>query len=236
MKTVAGAWRFFPVYRTFKANGLFTLPRTGNDGFLYYAMYCTHYTWTGTGNGTSDWWVPNPFYHRVWYHSLYCNVYSTLHSRSRPGQCPVPGLGNEPKRLNALKQHSLSPMAIMFLACTCLLVAWTKKRNIKHNKRCGERWSLTFTCWNVNDITDKPRKHSSGMRTNRAVTWMSSDWVAMMPIVHSFAVGKNPFDTFFRKILPHNTNTSEFHSTKTSWIHPWKVLWITLELSDEECE
>ena len=22
----------------------------GNDGFLYYAMYCTHYTGTGTGN------------------------------------------------------------------------------------------------------------------------------------------------------------------------------------------
>ena len=31
------------------------------------------------------------------------------------------------------------------------------------------------------------------MRTDRALTWMSSDWLAMMPIVHSFVVGKNQF-------------------------------------------
>ena len=36
--------------------------RTGNDGFLYYAMYCTYYTETGngTGNGIGDQWVPYP--------------------------------------------------------------------------------------------------------------------------------------------------------------------------------
>ena len=50
-------------------NGSFTLHGTGNgngagnNGFLYYAMYCIHYTKTGngTGNGNGDQWVPYPF-------------------------------------------------------------------------------------------------------------------------------------------------------------------------------
>ena len=39
-------------------NGSFTLHGIGNgrgttnDGFIYYAMYCSHYTGTGTGKGT----------------------------------------------------------------------------------------------------------------------------------------------------------------------------------------
>ena len=49
--------------------GSFTLHGTGNgtgtgpanDGFLYYAMYCSHYTGTGAGNGNGDQWVAYPF-------------------------------------------------------------------------------------------------------------------------------------------------------------------------------
>ena len=55
------------------SNGSFTLHGTetvngnrngtGNDGFLYYAMYCSHYTGTGTRNrnGNRDQWVAYPF-------------------------------------------------------------------------------------------------------------------------------------------------------------------------------
>ena len=47
--------------------GSFTLHGNGNgtrnDGFIYYAMYCSHYTGTGTGTGTGngDHWVPYQF-------------------------------------------------------------------------------------------------------------------------------------------------------------------------------
>ena len=59
------------IYRDNRYYGLFTLHgtgtwtgnETGNDGFLYYAMYCSHYTGTGnrTGSGGGDGWVPYPF-------------------------------------------------------------------------------------------------------------------------------------------------------------------------------
>ena len=41
----------------------------GNDGFLYYAIYCSHYTGTGTGKVTIVFYCTNPV----------------------PGPCPGPG-------------------------------------------------------------------------------------------------------------------------------------------------
>ena len=61
------------VVSSHRLNGSFTLHGTGtgtgngngtgNDGFPYYAMYCSHYTGTGTGCGTrnGDQWVAYPF-------------------------------------------------------------------------------------------------------------------------------------------------------------------------------
>ena len=41
--------RYFQAYGSFTLHG--TGKGTGNDGFLHYAMYCTHYTRTGTVTG-----------------------------------------------------------------------------------------------------------------------------------------------------------------------------------------
>ena len=51
----------------------------GNDGFLYYAIYCSHYI--GTGTGTGKWWVP-----------VLCFILFTLHrdwdrNREMMGSC-----------------------------------------------------------------------------------------------------------------------------------------------------
>ena len=46
---VAGYNGSFTLHGTGNGNG------TGNDGFMYFAMYCSHYT--GTGTGTGKWWI-----------------------------------------------------------------------------------------------------------------------------------------------------------------------------------
>ena len=53
----------FTLHGTGTGAGTRNRNRNGNDGFLYYAMYCTHYTKTGnrTGSRGGDRWVPYPF-------------------------------------------------------------------------------------------------------------------------------------------------------------------------------
>ena len=67
----------------------------GNDGFLYYALYCSHYT--GTGTGTGKWWVPVLCYilftlHRDWDRDREmmgsCIMLYTVHTTQGQGQEP----------------------------------------------------------------------------------------------------------------------------------------------------
>ena len=48
-------------YGSFTLHGNGTRNSIGNNGFIYYAMYWTHYTETGTGNRNGDQWVAYPF-------------------------------------------------------------------------------------------------------------------------------------------------------------------------------